>query len=299
MVADIDTFIFTRYLYSLTEVKQSLLLALLDRNCDEALFWTYELYYSGFKQETFDYLYQTYEFLYSFDNDDLEDFISKLESEWQNNKSLDHLIGSIAMTLCGRKYRIDYFIKELLHIICKNIDNGIDKIPRKLIIKLKPSDIEIYKTIELCGAAFNVLKKACRYPLRKYVNNIFQTFVPENIREIYYYHWEYYAVRSHVWKERAEMYNGYLNHETKRLVFSEIEPDSDEFEQEFYKHWGYEPDEQSLIIQDKSIGNGSEKQITLKEFCSKYGAEIITKKIKRKNTNTNNIQEVTNSIIYT
>jgi len=295
MVADIDTFIFTRYLYSLTEVKQSLMLALLDRNSDEALFWTYELYYSGFKQETIDYLYQTYEFLYSFDNVDLQGFILKLESEWQNDKTLDHLVGSIAITLCGRKYRIDHFIKEILHIVCKSIY----KKTRKLKVYLKPSDIEIYKTIESNGTAFNVLKKACRYPLRKYVNNIFQTFVPENVREIYYYHWQYYAVRSWVWKERAEQYNGYLNHETKRLVFSEVEPDSDEFEQEFYKNWGYEPDEQSLLVQSKSIGTGFEKQVSLKEFCSKYGAEIITKKIKRKKINIDNNQKLVNSIIYT
>jgi hypothetical protein len=279
------------------------MLALLDRNSDEALFWTYELYYSGFKQETIDYLYQTYEFLYSFDNDDLEDFILKLESGWQNNNTLDHLAGSIAITLCGRKYRIDHFIKEILHIVCKSIDNGIDKSTekksRKLKVYLKPSDIEIYKTIESNGTAFNVLKKACRYPLRKYVNNIFQTFVPENIREIYYYHWQYYAVRSWVWKERAELYNAYLNHETKQLVFSEVESDSDEFEQEFYKNWGYEPDEQSLIVQSKSIGTGFEKQISLKEFCSKYGAEIITKKIKRKKINIDNNQKLANSIIYT
>ena len=44
--------IYTRCLYDKKAVEFSLLIALLDRNREEALFWTYELYHSGFKEET-------------------------------------------------------------------------------------------------------------------------------------------------------------------------------------------------------------------------------------------------------
>ena len=42
---------FTRYLYQMLEVKQSLFLALIDHNPEEALYWLYEQYYSGFEKE--------------------------------------------------------------------------------------------------------------------------------------------------------------------------------------------------------------------------------------------------------
>jgi hypothetical protein len=71
----------------------------------------------------------------------------------------------------------------------------------------------------------------------------------ENIKDCYWYHWEYYASFSPVWKERIEKYGGVLNEERKRVIF---EDGSDE-EEEFYKNYNYEPDEQKMEIQRKSI----------------------------------------------
>jgi hypothetical protein len=45
-----SNFVFTRYLYEKEEVKLSLLISILKRK-EEACFWAYELYYSGFKEE--------------------------------------------------------------------------------------------------------------------------------------------------------------------------------------------------------------------------------------------------------
>ena len=45
--------IFTRYLYVKDEVRISLLVSILKKS-DDALFWAYELYYSGFKNELFE-----------------------------------------------------------------------------------------------------------------------------------------------------------------------------------------------------------------------------------------------------
>ena len=42
---------FTRYLYEKDEVKVALITSVLNKNCEEAQFWGYELYYSGFKKE--------------------------------------------------------------------------------------------------------------------------------------------------------------------------------------------------------------------------------------------------------
>lgn len=52
-------FVFTRYLYEKEEVKLSLLFSILKRK-DEAVFWAYELYYSGFKDELINLFWQIY-----------------------------------------------------------------------------------------------------------------------------------------------------------------------------------------------------------------------------------------------
>ena len=46
----------SRYLYSISDIKQTLLLTIVNRDTEQSLFWAYELYFSGFQEETFDYL---------------------------------------------------------------------------------------------------------------------------------------------------------------------------------------------------------------------------------------------------
>ena len=48
--------VLSRYLYSIADVQQSLFLSILEHNTEQALFWGYELYFSGFQEEAFDYL---------------------------------------------------------------------------------------------------------------------------------------------------------------------------------------------------------------------------------------------------
>lgn len=69
-----------------------------------------------------------------------------------------------------------------------------------------------------------------------------------DIKDAYYYHWDYYALGSPVWKKRVEAYKGRANHETKRLDFQ----DDDNFE-DFYNKYNYEPDEQKSKTQNKNI----------------------------------------------
>jgi hypothetical protein len=45
------TVVLTRYLYNKSEVEISFTKSLFDRKPDDALFWGYELYYSGFTDD--------------------------------------------------------------------------------------------------------------------------------------------------------------------------------------------------------------------------------------------------------
>ena len=69
--------ILTRYLYKKSQVEYSLFISLLNSDCNEALFWTYELYFSGFKTETFLLLIKYYYMLYGAFYVCLEKFVQR------------------------------------------------------------------------------------------------------------------------------------------------------------------------------------------------------------------------------
>ena len=67
-------FVFTRYLYEKEEVKYSLLFSLLNKK-EDALFWAYELYYSGFREELFHLLFTIYYDFYASLNPSFETYL--------------------------------------------------------------------------------------------------------------------------------------------------------------------------------------------------------------------------------
>lgn len=277
---DMEHFCFTRYLYPMVEVKQSLLLSLLDHNYDESLFWAYEMYYSGFEKEVFDYIYTIYDDFYEIKNASLKKYINTVIENWEQSKQ-DWLIGSIVITLCSRYYSLENFVCKFFKVKCEQNQSETKKL--KFIINLKECDIEKYKT-KICEPhkAYKVLSEVCKYPLRKNIVKLFETFIPPNVKELYWYHWLYYASRSPVWQSRINQYNGKINHENLSVDFA----DEDEKKMvEFYSLWGYEPDEQPLEVQNNNLGvfdDGYIKnQMGIKEFCEKYGVNIIMKKIKK------------------
>jgi hypothetical protein len=54
-----DNLVFTRYLYIKDDVKTALLISILNKS-DDAIFWAYELYYSGYKNELYAFIWQIY-----------------------------------------------------------------------------------------------------------------------------------------------------------------------------------------------------------------------------------------------
>lgn len=121
----------TRYLYDKEHVEFSLLCAIQERKREEALFWAYELYHSGFKYET---------------NALVADQVScpKLRAYFQNHAELESdvlIVGTI-------------------------IENIVNRNP-KLRIKIKMADVSKYKTkpvIEL--KSWKIPKRECKYKLR-------------------------------------------------------------------------------------------------------------------------------------
>jgi len=98
--------VFTRYLYIKDEVKTSLLVSILNKS-DDAIFWAYELYYSGFKNELIEFIWQIY---YDFFATQNPTFAAYLSTKLSKSSFEDRLISSIVQNLLIRNYNTDVFL---------------------------------------------------------------------------------------------------------------------------------------------------------------------------------------------
>ena len=314
-----ETFSLTRYLYPTIEVKQSLLLALLDRELDEALFWTFELFYSNdyiddslLDTSTFDYICELYEHFYKKLNPDIESWIQK------KLLLIDPAIAvaSLVQTLIYRQYSIVEFIEAFLHIKCQ--DNQDLRVNGKLRILLSQENIIKYATLST-DSPRTLLKSVCRFPIRRNTAVLFNTFIPDNLVNIWFYDWLYYASNTLIWSHRIQQFDGIvkvyrlicsqtatnqqethilledkciyppkeINHDTKTVEFDDDEYDENDMTrfELFHNKWNFEPDEQSLELQKRIIGQHIDGtvQMDIRAFCDKYGAHIPTRKLKLRN----------------
>ena len=273
----------TRYLYSRIEAKQSLFVSLLMRDTKQSLFWGYELFYSGFREETYDFVKDIYNEIYADDNPDMKLFIDNLIDEWYktSDDSADCNLGSIIYTLSLRNYNLVNFVKDKLqYTVTKDVVDDNAAIPL-CFISMTPEHIQPYATKTVSTEkASHLFSRLHLYPAIKIYNNLFDTKMPDEFSTIYHYpleKWLYSASMSPCWLERIEQHNGIINNESKLVEF----PDTND-EIEFCKKWDYEQDEQLLHIRQMSLGNATDKQQTIKQFCKKFKHSIVCKPTKRK-----------------
>lgn len=118
--------VFTRYLYIKEEVCIALLVSILNKS-DDAIFWAYEFYYSGFKHEFFNLIWKIYYDFFATLNPAFEVYLLKKHKEWlntngENSDCRDKLVSSIIQTLLFRPFNTDMF---LLRNICEKFDIDI------------------------------------------------------------------------------------------------------------------------------------------------------------------------------
>jgi len=118
--------VFTRYLYIKEEVCIALLVSVLNQS-DDAIFWAYELYYSGFKHEFFNLIWKIYYDFFATLNPAFEVYLLKKHKEWLNTNgetddSQDKFVSSIIQDLLFRPFNSDMF---LLRNICEKFDVDI------------------------------------------------------------------------------------------------------------------------------------------------------------------------------
>jgi len=111
--------VFTRYLYLKDDVRVALLLSILNKS-DDAIFWAYELYYSGYKNELFAFIWQIYYDFFATQNPSFAAYLSKKLS---SKKIEDRIVSSIIQNLLIRSFNTDVF---LLRTISECFENELE-----------------------------------------------------------------------------------------------------------------------------------------------------------------------------
>lgn len=108
-------FEFTRYLYEKEEVKIALQTSILDKKIEEALFWAYELFYSGFTCELYEVFWKTYYNFYATMNPSFEKYLlNNLSSSYSltNDEKGEKIVASVINNFIIRPYTTDIFILQ-------------------------------------------------------------------------------------------------------------------------------------------------------------------------------------------
>ena len=105
------------------------------------------------------------------------------------------------------------------------------------------SEIKHYEVLKhSCMCGIDDLKHLSLFKLKRNKYDI------KDIKNKYYFNWQYHASFSPLWSQRIRKYKGYPDFSCQKIIFID-----DELEEEFYYNYGYEPDEQILETQNKSI----------------------------------------------
>jgi hypothetical protein len=133
----IPNLIFTRYLYKKQSVEIALMMSLLEKKTEEALFWGYELYHSGFRKELFELFIKIYYDFYACLNQSFGTFLMVKYNEYliENNFLEDRVVSMIINNFITRPYNLDVF--TLRCFVSINKKNNIKKILFKEMLENK------------------------------------------------------------------------------------------------------------------------------------------------------------------
>lgn len=254
---------YTRYLYNWVQVKQSLLISLLNNNICESLFWTCELYLSGFQEDTIYYIRQIYLNIYKKLHPELDIYFTK---ECSNEDERLLILCSIIATLSTRTYDLSDFCKDYFNI------NGIQENNKKkrFFVRVKSNDIQEYIIQPTCVNR-KILEIQCKYKIRNEYDTLFKTNTP-SYDELYKYfnnNWLYFAYDTPIWQNRINTYKGIKNDDSLEIIF-----DNDDNLELFHEKWGYDTDEQKTTTKEQCIGSKCSTQYNIKDFCKQFGLKI-------------------------
>ena len=102
------TFRFSRYLYEVDEVKLSLMMSILDKRRDEALFWAFELFHSGFITELGDLLLSIYDNFYATLNPTFEKHVTN------QTTITESVLYEIISNIITKQHNVDVYMLKII-----------------------------------------------------------------------------------------------------------------------------------------------------------------------------------------
>ena len=275
----------TRYLYRQSDVEQALKWALFEHQEAAALFWAYELYYSGLEVGVWKLLTEFTKWFFQERHPDLVLYF-KRHAEYGTVDEDEIALGTIVKTMVHGQPSFAHFLRSApsLYMIPSNT----------VYHTMKPEYVVPYHTPLLATHGHRWLDKVCLFPRDP---RIFPNFtkdekyevascgmkteeVPsfEELRD----HHLYYANYTPLWAQRILQYDGRVDHDQRCIVFDDDESEA------FHELYNYEPDEQPLSVQER-LWSTTMIPVSWSEFCRTYGPYNeyvnIQIKIKRKKTN--------------
>jgi len=162
--------VFTRYLYLKDEVKLALLVSILNKS-DDAIFWAYELYYSGFKIEFYDYIWQIYYDFFATLNPSFELYLYKTLKNPNDLLENAKLVSTVVQNLLIRPFNTDIFF---LRTICQTFEIDCNLVnPKYKLITLIKSTSNFYEQLT------NWIDNKDYKSISQYILNIV-SLIPEN-----------------------------------------------------------------------------------------------------------------------
>ena len=271
----------TRYLYIKEDVLLSLIVSILEKDYDKALFWTSELYFSGLEKEVTQFIYSIYGQLFYSLNPKLDRIM--LVGLKRYDKGI-HILATMLMNLVAkpRQYTLEHFMS---HETDPPVKSNADKNETRVCIFANQIKSQKYSTemIEKDGQPlYKMLQHACKYEIDKNWTQVFccihKDFEPNDIQEKLRKNWIYYAYFTPLWKDRIEKFNGIVDYKNKKINFK-----SDEDSESFSELYEYDIDEQSLDVYNKISHTLILPKHNINDFYKKYqpNRKILKIKLKR------------------
>ena len=240
--------ILTRYLYQKCNVEFSLYISLFQKDIEQVKFWAYELFYSGYKKQTIQFLLDIYRDFYTEESckPKMLAFLEKKIDEWTLDNTKESIVGTMIENIVRREpdFCKIYDKMQIFKEKQQNIRIVFDK--KILYIVLKEDSVRKYKTKPLVlSKGWMLPRKACLYSCYREPGS--------KILDIHDYvdFWLYFASESPLWKTRIQKNGGMVDHKNRRVQFLH-----EEHEEHFNNLYDMEPDEQPLEVQKKWFGQG-------------------------------------------
>ena len=229
--------ILTRYLYPKHNVIYSLYVSLALADLQQSLYWAYELYFSGFRTETVDLVFQIYEDFYIRDAP-MRAWFSKVVEQWRQDMQPE-IIGTLVENMIRREPDFAKFREKIPNVLEPNCNIVYLKKPIYICWKETPQQ---YQTkLALYAQGWKFPREVCQY-----VSYCDPTQPILTIGD--YDNWLYSAAGSPIWRTRIKKYGGKVA-DGGSVVFP-----TEEAEEEFMNWFSMEPDEQPVEIEQAWLG---------------------------------------------